>query len=341
MESTPNASESLTLSPFEIPHEDVEALCTSEGFQVLRRCLAKDLDFCTEHQTCDKQAQDKWLLHRDLLHALVMPVVELFHHAEALAEVALCIPRPEDLELAFRGEARGAFLWMQCFISEEEDWCRTRGCPACVTMATMSTESHIRLTIAASLLSTASISSPHSSPATSGNSSPAESPTSPISPTDTETEAPSPRLSLPPLPQVLPALREALASDPFWGPDYWPYLFSRSTQLSAGIQCLIAECISLESTVPSSTDSTPAPKRNVTMPSFLRSASDGQCKQEEKGTKLWKSKMAKHQLRMKGEEMDIMRRCALQCWAAAAVPSKLRNEILGKGEKRVRSLTCP
>ena len=34
-----------------------------------------------------------------------------------------------DLELIFRGEARGAFAWLQCFIAEEEDWCRTRGCP--------------------------------------------------------------------------------------------------------------------------------------------------------------------------------------------------------------------
>ena len=34
-----------------------------------------------------------------------------------------------DLELVFRGEARGAFAWLQCFIAEEEEWCLTRGCP--------------------------------------------------------------------------------------------------------------------------------------------------------------------------------------------------------------------
>lgn len=34
-----------------------------------------------------------------------------------------------DLELVFRGEARGAFAWLQCFIAEEEEWCITRGCP--------------------------------------------------------------------------------------------------------------------------------------------------------------------------------------------------------------------
>jgi hypothetical protein len=61
---------------------------------------------------------------------------------------------------------------------------------------------------------------------------------------------------------------------------------------------------------------------------------------EEKGAKLKKSKLAKRQLRMKHEEIEIMRRAALQCWAKAAVPSKMRNQLLGKDNRR-RSLTCP
>src|SRR4051812_11466143 len=125
-----------------------------------------------------------------------MPVVQLFKRASALAEAALCTHESEDLELAFAGEARGAFVWLQCFVVEEEDWCRTKGCPgtfpchalrhglyvyertnigfaACVTLDTTSTESHIRFVTASSLLSTASVSSPNSSPATSTTSSPA------------------------------------------------------------------------------------------------------------------------------------------------------------------------
>lgn len=58
-----------------------------------------------------------------------MPVLELFNRASALAEAALCTHKSEDLELAFAGDARGAFLCLQCFVDEEEDWCRTRGCP--------------------------------------------------------------------------------------------------------------------------------------------------------------------------------------------------------------------
>lgn len=73
-------------------------------------------------------------MQRDLLHALVMPVLELFNRASALAEAALCTHKSEDLELAFAGEARGAFLCLQCFVDEEEDWCRTRGCPGTSTI---------------------------------------------------------------------------------------------------------------------------------------------------------------------------------------------------------------
>lgn len=58
-----------------------------------------------------------------------MPVVTLFERASALAEAALCTRKTEDLELAFAGEARGAFLCLQCFLTEEEEWCKGSGCP--------------------------------------------------------------------------------------------------------------------------------------------------------------------------------------------------------------------
>lgn len=200
---------------------------------------------------------------------------------------------------------------------------------ACVTTATLSTESHLRLTIAAALLSTAPVASPGSSPVASATSSPA---TSPIA------EEASSSLTLPPLPHILPALREAVSADPFWGPDYWTFLFARGSQLSGGIAALICECIDIESMVYSSPEK-PVAKRSATTPSaqlFGSGEAPGQ-----RGAKLRKSKMAKRQLRMKEEEMEMMRRFAMQCWARAAVPSKIRGEILGvgRGERRVRCLT--
>lgn len=45
MDPISNGSESLTQSPFDIPREDVDALCASEGFRVLRSYLAKDAEY--------------------------------------------------------------------------------------------------------------------------------------------------------------------------------------------------------------------------------------------------------------------------------------------------------
>lgn len=73
-----------------------------------------------------------FLLHRDVLHALLMPIVQLFNRASEIASAALCSQCPEDLELAFSGEARSAFLWMQCFLHDEEEWCRSLACPGMV-----------------------------------------------------------------------------------------------------------------------------------------------------------------------------------------------------------------
>lgn len=262
-----------------------------------------------------------------------MPVIELYRRAEALASAALCTAKSEDLELAFAGDARGAFLWLQCFTTgEDEDWCRMRGCPACITTATLSTESHLRLAMAASLVSTASLASPNSSPAASASSSPASSPTHEESPPIHTTP------SLPPIPHILPALRAALDSDPFWGPSYWPYLLSRASQLSGGIQALIAECIDLEALVSSPTS--PVGTTRGGGATALRAGQNASV--EEKGMKLRKSKLAKRQLRMKGEEAEWMRRCAMQCWARAVLPSAVRARILGvEREGRARSLTCP
>lgn len=87
------------------------------------------LSFCRLHSQIDQQAQETALLHRDFLHALLLPITRLYQRASELARFALCATKPEDLELAFSGEARGAFLWLQCFLEEEPDWCQAKGCP--------------------------------------------------------------------------------------------------------------------------------------------------------------------------------------------------------------------
>ncbi|KAL6705019.1 hypothetical protein ACN47E_007422 [Coniothyrium glycines] len=306
-------------SPLVIPREDIMAMNSSQSFSILRGYLAGHADFCDQHMRCDDEAKKTWLLHRDILHALIMPIVALYNRASALASAALCTNKPEDLELAFAGWPRSAFICLQCFLTEESDWCHTRGCPACVVTATFSTDSHIRITAAASLLSTARIATPN-----------------------TEDAAVVNERALPPLPHILPALQRAVMADPFWdGPDIWSYILSRATQLSAGIQALISECVNLESLVSSpTTASRPDQKRGLTHPS-VPFVGRGHAA-EERGVKLRKSKLAKRQLRLKDEETELMRRVVLQCWAKARVPKQIRGEVLGLArEGRARSLTCP
>ncbi|KAF2748292.1 hypothetical protein M011DRAFT_466697 [Sporormia fimetaria CBS 119925] len=315
-------------SPFEIPHDQLESLSASPGFRVLRSCLSHHACFCSHHRHVAQTSKEEFLLHRDILHALAMPVVELYKRASALARAALCTNASEDLELAFAGDARGAFLWLQCFLGEEWEWVQTKGCPACVTLATMSTESHIRFVIAASYLS--------SSPSYRGTTaSPTARARSKEDDHGLQQDADT-SLELPPIPQILPALREALGRDEFWGSGHWSYLVERATLLSTGIEALVVSCFDLEALVASPTGRKPAASRSVTMPAVLHPLRA----QEQKGVKMKTSKLANRQLRMKAEEMELMRRCALQVWARAAVPSKLRNEILGRTERR-RSLTCP
>lgn len=193
---------------------------------------------------------------------------------------------------------------------------------ACVSVETLSTEFHIRLVIAAILVSSTDDAPRISLPATRviADSAQGAPPRRRLQPDST----------LPPLPHILPALRSAIDKDAFWG-GYWEDFYDRATQLCTGIQALIASCDHLESL------SKPTTKRSVTVPGlFYTSAIIG----EEKGAKLKKSKLAARQLRMKGEEMDMLRHCALHHWSKVGVAGKMRHELLGRDERR-RCATGP
>ncbi|KAF2086179.1 hypothetical protein K490DRAFT_19706, partial [Saccharata proteae CBS 121410] len=118
MDTSTITSSCETASPFRIRPGDIAALDMSEPFQILRQHLAINATngFCSEHANCSHGDKSTWTLHRDILHALVMPIAQLFNRASHLAEAALCSSKPEDLELAFTGDARSAFLWLQCFM---------------------------------------------------------------------------------------------------------------------------------------------------------------------------------------------------------------------------------
>lgn len=265
-----------------------------------------------------------WLLHRDILHAITMPVVELYRESSSLAAAALCSQVPEELEVAFKGEARFAYLWLQCFISEEEDWCHTRGCPACTTLQTLATELTIRGTIAAALLSSKDV--PSSESTTSDDSSSVDS--------ESENQPTLPEFSL-----ILPALEQAMDNDAFWGPGHYSQIFTRSKRLVAGIQELMAQCQVLETLV---TSAPPSPgglglRRGNTLDAL--SPSDGK-----KEIKLKKGRVAKRQATLKDEQEAMMMRMALQTWSAVHLSQGQKSKIRATMKKedfigRKRTLT--
>jgi len=332
--------QSLVDSPLsDIASEDLSTFCASPGFQALRRYLQGELaaSFCNKHTCVGDTERSAWILQRDILHAMTIPVVQLFNRASSLAFSALYTSKPEDLELAFSGDARSAFLWLQCFISEEEGWCHTRGCPACLISQIVSTESTIRFTLASSLLSSTEPPSPIFS------SSPADSP------------------SLPDFSAVLPSLKRALDDDQFWGPSYYEEFLSKSQRLASGIHDIMSQCEQLEALVSSRSTSPVRPRaiRRVVTVNIAQSTptirvpngthTDNQHGEERKEIKLKKSRLAKRQSQLKHEEREQLLRMASQCWATTAIPAEQRVAMraLGRhgdgleGRNHKRTLTCP
>ncbi|MCJ1261203.1 hypothetical protein MMC22_001067 [Lobaria immixta] len=215
-----HVEETSRKSPFSVHEDDVGRLGSCEAFQIIRSLLIrqKDSTFCSFHRTASKEDEEAWLLQRDITHALVLPVIEIYRYASQLARSVLGNRNIFDLELVFRGEARGAFSWLQCFIVEEENWCSTRGCPACVVNYVLQAEPTIRMVLLACRLSQSLRRSPGE---------------------------PSPVLDF-----WLSSLRRALDEDPFWGPGFWKDVEARASTLENGIQQLVRQCHDLESRTP-------------------------------------------------------------------------------------------
>ncbi|KAF4301306.1 hypothetical protein GTA08_BOTSDO06792 [Botryosphaeria dothidea] len=333
-------------SPFSIRPEDLHRLESSKPFQVLRNYLAVNAtnELCHEHACCSPEVQATWLLHRDILHALIMPVVQLFRRASGLAEAALCSCKPEDLEMAFTRDARSGFLWLQCFLADEEEWCQTIGCPACVVSSTLSTEQHLRITFTALNLAT-------------------------------ESESRDSDQSLPSLPFFAEALRAAIDSDPFWEsyPGASTTFENSAHKLTQHIHALIDQCGEIEALV-ADYDATPTDSQTSTQlvrfqqraqpvrapAGFLRFGAESKC------PAVKPSRLARRQQRMRQEEQVLLQKLVAQCWGQVALagavpgardrahvkalmrgPANANGFFLGNGsatsfgEKRRRSLTCP
>ncbi|KAF2753385.1 hypothetical protein EJ05DRAFT_213288 [Pseudovirgaria hyperparasitica] len=297
--STPHGA-----SPFVIRPEVVDIINDSRGFQILRSYLAGTQDhiLCEEHFECSEETYEEWILHRDIIHAVVMPVVQLFNRAADLAQAALCSTTPDDWELAFRDDARDAFLSLQCFLEDEGDWCHSEGCPACVVSTTLSSDTHIRFVIAAVLLSESM----------------------PVS---------SESVTLPQLSFFLGVMRSAMLDDPLWGASFSEHLYSRAEQFSTGMRAMIEQCKELEALVLSPANSPVRTSHKMDFSNVL---------QKDDGTiKVSPSELAKRQAKLRQEEEAYLQMLAHQCWGHVALPRKLRLMMKPNAISHKRSLTCP
>jgi len=223
---------------FTINPQDVELLNQSDGFKILRdhltdsycyRQVVPSFDiqrrantyadsFCATHSNNRAYPPSHWLLARDVLHALLVPVVELLDKAVYLAAAVTRAADCEDLEQAFTDQAHGAFRWLQCLLSsgKERQWCYAKGCPACVVQASLDSEFSIRMLYAACLLSDVHYPFTLDGP------------------------------RLPSFRFFLSSLQNALCADPRYGAEYFELMQPKALATRNGIEELILQCVELE-----------------------------------------------------------------------------------------------
>lgn len=307
-------------SPFLLSVHDKEILAQSSGFRILREHLAEHyqdeyvyvhtspalITSDKRHRLCEAHAGGdlaQWLIVRDVLHALLVPIVELFDKACTCASQATHASKLEDLEYAFSSNARSAFVWLQCFLSSERerDWCYTRGCPACVVDHSLDSEFSIRLLYGACLLSDVHY------PFT------LEGPT------------------LPSFIFFLDSLERAIEQDALYGADFYELMQPKAQATRDGIEDLIHQTLELDITItqnssPSSPSSPIASEESTPVLGPVGGTP---------GMKVKRSKMARRQMRLKVEEEawmeEMLKKLALERDALAAVPTQSLDAVLKAG----------
>ncbi|KAK2745572.1 hypothetical protein FQN57_003697 [Myotisia sp. PD_48] len=191
------------------------------AFQAIRIHLRRNerLRFCISHErTIADCAKEEFKLHRDILHAAFMPVLQISSEASSVASRALSRQSQPDLDSAFTSDARNAFAWFNSIMREEGDWCMTKGCPACVVLHVLHSEPLIRA------VAVACRTSDYMKKAGLVK--------------DADCELPSLRF-------WLHALRIAVLEDSFWGPQYWDEIYSRALRMEQGMRRLIDQCFEI------------------------------------------------------------------------------------------------
>lgn len=232
-------------SPFRLSYRDTDRLERNEAFAAMREHLRRQelgmqapryvwrgipvlgfrspltvhcRSFCSFHrQSCSNHAQATFRLHRDIIHTLLLPLVLLHHQASRTAASVLPDQKGLESERAFRGEARSAYAWLHCVLTEEHDSYLTERCPACIVLHVLNSEPTIRFVAVACLLAD------HLQGLDMLNS----------------------KRRLPSFDFWFEALETAVREDPFWGDDFWPDIEYRACTLTDGVKQLVLQCLEL------------------------------------------------------------------------------------------------
>ncbi|EPS45609.1 hypothetical protein H072_399 [Dactylellina haptotyla CBS 200.50] len=182
--------------------------------------------FCSYHSDLislsenPKEVEDMWVLQRDIsvqLFKIMMGVVrsaaDLARRLRSLgqrsAQVEIANALDDlDLELAFTGDARGGYQWLNCLAKDECGWVWTAindeslslesHCPACLLGRAIDSESTIRLLITAARLVKWDF--------------------------------------------FVTSIQEHLECDPWWGPGYWETIEPKANVLGTQIRDLLEQC---------------------------------------------------------------------------------------------------
>ncbi|KAL1954260.1 hypothetical protein VTO42DRAFT_1446 [Malbranchea cinnamomea] len=208
-------------SPFSIAPQHEQILNEYPAFRALGGLLAHDPQnaFCETHTvTTTSVEKEIFRLHRDVIHAVLLPLVDMMNQCLSLAKRILPDSPEAELARAFRGEARGAFTWLHSIMTEAGSWCVTRGCPACTVLRALHSEPLIRLLVVACRVS------------------------------DFLTLAGQehPEYALPPFGFLLKTVQMAVEQDSFWGPDFWVQIDDQAAKLESGIQQLVVQVHELQ-----------------------------------------------------------------------------------------------
>ncbi|KAF3492255.1 uncharacterized protein GIQ15_01772 [Arthroderma uncinatum] len=208
------------VSPMRVYIGDGVELDQNSAFRAVRSYFQREdiQKFCPAHElNITDYEKENFELHRDILHAVFIPLRRLLHQAAKVASLALPDYLGADLELAFRGEGRNAFVWLSSIITEEPNWCTTKGCPACTVLHIFHSEPLIRIVAVGCRVSNYL----------------------------SLVRLVSPRHQLPNFHFWLTALASAVIEDDFWGIEHWLDIDHRAVYMDLSTRELIRQCLEI------------------------------------------------------------------------------------------------